>query len=673
MECLFFYLSCLPLFFLSPGRIRHPVQLPRLGFRLLRHLSPVKCPLQGSHSPLFTSVFLLAFFSSVDSSLEVFSGDSDEGIGTLNRFFPLAYLMFISFYACYFMGYNPDLISSQFVLRDRTLLCEKVDIFTRGGLAFAKISFPMAWFRAVSGVARSVVRRNIARLPHLISRVGPVPRPPARGFRTGAPLCKPESTALIPRPVPLSRLSDSFLDGTSSVYLEELQRAWEADPSSVDESWDNFFRNFVGQAATSPGISGQTIQESMRLMLLLRAYQVNGHMKAKLDPLDLERREVPEDLDLGFYGFSEADLDREFFLGVWRMAGFLSENRPVQTLREILNRLEQAYCGNIGYEYMHVPDREKCNWLRDKIEMIKPLEYSRERREVILDRLIWSTEFENFLATKWTAAKRFGLEGGETLIPGMKEMFDRAADLGVESIVIGMSHRGRLNVLGNVVRKPLRQIFSEFSGGTKPVDGEVGLYTGTGDVKYHLGTSYDRPTRGGKRIHLSLVANPSHLEAVDPVVVGKTRAKQYYSNDIDRTKNMGVLIHGDGSFAGQGVVYETLHLSALPNYTTGGTIHIVINNQVAFTTDPRSGRSSQYCTDVAKALNAPIFHVNGDDMEAVVHVCELAAEWRQTLHSDVVVDIVCYRRFGHNEIDEPSFTQPKMYQVNHSLYILVST
>ncbi|CAL9754312.1 unnamed protein product [Musa acuminata subsp. burmannicoides] len=525
----------------------------------------------------------------------------------------------------------------------------------------------MAWFRAVSGVARLAIRRNLSQAPHHIGRPRALPSPPSRGFHSAALRRKAESAAPIPRAVPLSRLTDSFLDGTSSVYLEELQRAWEADPNSVDESWDNFFRNFVGQAATSPGISGQTIQESMRLLLLVRAYQVNGHMKAKLDPLGLEEREIPEDLDLGLYGFTEADLDREFFLGVWRMAGFLSDNRPVQTLREILNRLEQAYCGNVGYEYMHIPDRDKCNWIRDKIETVKPREYSRERREVILDRLIWSTEFENFLATKWTAAKRFGLEGGETLIPGMKEMFDRAADQGVESIVIGMSHRGRLNVLGNVVRKPLRQIFSEFSSGTKPVDGEVGLYTGTGDVKYHLGTSYDRPTRGGKRIHLSLVANPSHLEAVDPLVVGKTRAKQYYSNDIDRIKNMGVLIHGDGSFAGQGVVYETLHLSALPNYTTGGTIHIVINNQVAFTTDPGSGRSSQYCTDVAKALNAPIFHVNGDDMEAVVHVCELAAEWRQTFHSDVVVDIVCYRRFGHNEIDEPSFTQPKMYQVirNH--------
>ncbi|KAL3338931.1 hypothetical protein AABB24_027835 [Solanum stoloniferum] len=520
----------------------------------------------------------------------------------------------------------------------------------------------MAWFRAGSSVAKLAIRRAVSQGGSYVPRTCIIPSQ-SRYFHTT--VVRPKAQAApVPRPVPLSKLTDSFLDGTSSVYLEELQRAWEQDPSSVDESWDNFFRNFTGLAATSPGISGQTIQESMNLLLLVRAYQVNGHLKAKLDPLDLEEREIPDVLDPVSYGFTEADLDREFFLGVWRMAGFLSENRPVQTLRAILTRLEQAYCGSIGFEYMHISDRDKCNWLRERIETPTPREYNRERREVILDRLMWSTQFENFLATKWVAAKRFGLEGCETLIPGMKEMFDRSADLGVESIVIGMPHRGRLNVLGNVVRKPLRQIFSEFTGGTKPADGAG--YVGTGDVKYHLGTSYDRPTRGGKRIHLSLVANPSHLEAVDPVVVGKTRAKQYYSNDVDRTKNMGVLLHGDGSFAGQGVVYETLHLSALPNYTTGGTIHIVVNNQVAFTTDPKAGRSSQYCTDVAKALSAPIFHVNGDDVEGVVHACELAAEWRQTFHSDVVVDIVCYRRFGHNEIDEPSFTQPKMYQVIRS-------
>ncbi|CAI9260816.1 unnamed protein product [Lactuca saligna] len=520
----------------------------------------------------------------------------------------------------------------------------------------------MAWLRAGTSVAKLAIRKTLTQGRSYASRPRLLPSR-IHHFHTTIPKSKPQSP--IPRSVPLSKLSDNFLDGTNSVYIEEMQRAWEADPTSVDESWDNFFRNFVGQASTSPGVSGQTIQESMKLLLLVRAYQFHGHMKAKLDPLDLEQRDIPGDLDPGFYGFTESDLDREFFLGVWKMSGFLSENRPVQTLRAILTRLEQAYCGSIGYEYMHIANRDHCNWLRDRIETPSPSQYNSKRREVILDRLIWSTQFENFLATKWTAAKRFGLEGGETLIPGMKEMFDRSADLGVENIVIGMSHRGRLNVLGNVVRKPLRQIFSEFSGGTKPID-EVGLYTGTGDVKYHLGTSYDRATRGGKHIHLSLVANPSHLEAVDPVVIGKTRAKQYYSNDVDRTKNMGILIHGDGSFAGQGVVYETLHLSALPNYTTGGTIHIVVNNQVAFTTDPKSGRSSQYCTDVAKALDAPIFHVNGDDVEAVVHACELAAEWRQTFHSDVVVDITCYRRFGHNEIDEPFFTQPKMYKVIRS-------
>ncbi|KAI9124562.1 hypothetical protein K1719_004484 [Acacia pycnantha] len=521
----------------------------------------------------------------------------------------------------------------------------------------------MAWFRAGSSIAKHAIRRTLSQggSSYYSTRTRVLPSQ-SRYFHTTVFKSKAQS-APVPRAVPLSRLTDSFLDGTSSVYLEELQRAWEADPNSVDESWDNFFRNFVGQAATSPGISGQTIQESMRLLLLVRAYQVNGHRKAKMDPLGLEQQGIPDELDPALYGFTEADLDREFFLGVWRMAGFLSENRPVQTLRSILTRLEQAYCGSIGYEYMHIADREKCNWLRDRIETPAPTQLNRERREVILDRLAWSTLFENFLATKWTSAKRFGLEGGETLIPGMKEMIDRAADLGVESIVMGMAHRARLNVLGNVVRKPLRQIFTEFSGQTQD---EVGLYTGTGDVKYHLGVSYDRPTRGAKRIHLSLVANPSHLEAVNPVVIGKTRAKQYYSNDVDRTKNMGVLIHGDGSFAGQGVVYETLHLSALENYTTGGTIHIVINNQVAFTTDPRSGRSSQYCTDVAKTLDAPILHVNGDDVEAVVHAFELAAEWRQAFHSDVVVDLVCYRRFGHNEIDEPSFTQPKMYKVIRS-------
>ncbi|XP_021771281.1 2-oxoglutarate dehydrogenase, mitochondrial-like [Chenopodium quinoa] len=528
----------------------------------------------------------------------------------------------------------------------------------------------MAWFRAGSSAAKFAVRKTLSYGHSYVRRTHVIP---SQNRYFHSTLLKPKAqTAPVPHPVPLSRLADSFLDGTNSVYLEELQRAWEADPSSVDESWDQFFRNFVGDAPKHPGVSGQTIQESMKLLLLVRAYQVNGHLKAKLDPLNLDHRVVPEVLSPEFYGFTEADLDREFFIGVWKLSGFLSENRPVKTLRSILDRLEQTYCGSIGYEYMHIFDREKCNWLTDRIETPMPVEYSKDRCKVMLDRLVWSTQFENFLANKWSTAKRFGLEGCEALIPGMKEMIDRSAELGVESIVMGMAHRGRLNVLGNVLRKPLHQIFSEFSIGRKPIP-EDALYVGTGDVKYHLGTSFDRPTLSGKRIHLSLVANPSHLEAVDPVVVGKTRAKQFYSNDVERTKNLGILIHGDGSFAGQGVVYETLHLSALPSYTTGGTIHIVINNQVAFTTDPKSGRSSEYCTDVAKALNAPIFHVNGDDLEAVVRVSEIAAEWRQTFHSDVVIDIVCYRRFGHNEIDEPSFTQPTMNKVIRSHHPVLET
>ncbi|KAJ8562717.1 hypothetical protein K7X08_031169 [Anisodus acutangulus] len=296
----------------------------------------------------------------------------------------------------------------------------------------------MAWFRAGSSVAKLAIRRAVSQGGSYVPRTRILPSQ-SRYFHTT--VVRPKAQAApVPRPVPLSKLTDCFLDGTSSVYLEELQRAWEQDPNSVDESWDDFFRNFAGLAATLPGISGQTIQESMNLLLLVRAYQVNGHMKAKLDPLGLEEREIPDVFDPASYGFTEADLDREFFLGVWRTAGFLSENRPVQTLRAILTRLEQAYCGSIGFEYMHISDRDKCNWLRERIETPTPREYNRERRE-------------------WVAAKRFGLEGCETLIPGMKEMFDRSADLGVESIVIGMPHRGRLNVLGNVVRKPLRQIF----------------------------------------------------------------------------------------------------------------------------------------------------------------------------------------------------------------------
>ena len=319
------------------------------------------------------------------------------------------------------------------------------------------------------------------------------------------------------------------------------------------------------------------------------------------------------------------------------------------------------YCGSIGYEYMHIPDREKCNWIRERIELIEKSDIPAQKKMHTLDRLAWSEHFESFLATKYVAAKRFGLEGAETLVPGMKAMIDHITELGAEVMVIGMPHRGRLNVLGNVVRKPLAQIFHEFGG--KPIGEDDGFTTG--DVKYHLGTSFNRPTSSGKNIHLSLMANPSHLEAVNTLVLGKVKAKQFYLDDTDRSKVVPVILHGDGAFSGQGMVFETLDISTVPEYDVGGAIHIVVNNQVAFTTDAKHVRSHSpytYCTDVAKGLNCPVFHVNGDDVEEVVKVFELAAEWRQRWKTDVIIDLVCYRKFGHNEIDEPMFTQPTMYK-----------
>ena len=413
-------------------------------------------------------------------------------------------------------------------------------------------------------------------------------------------------------------------------------------------------------------LDAQTIQESMRLMMLIRSYQISGHSIANLDPLALDEREMPISLDPSLYGFTEDDMDRDFFIGTWKMKGFLSEDRPVQTLRQILTRLKETYCGTVGYEYMHIQDREQCNWLRAKIETERKKQYSPERKQIILDRLAWGELFEGFLSNKYSAAKRFGLEGCESLVPGFKEAIDKAAEMGVEAITIGMPHRGRLNVLANVVRKPLQTIFNEFKGGPKLVDelpNTESQYTGSGDVKYHLGTSFDRPTLRGGQINLSLVANPSHLEAVNTVVTGKTRAKQFYTKDPNSDRSMAILLHGDGAFSGQGIVYETLDMSKLPEYSVGGTLHIVVNNQVAFTTDPKYSRSSAYCTDVAKGMEVPVFHVNGDDVEAVAWVMELATEWRMKWKTDAVVDIVCYRKYGHNEIDEPMFTQPLMYKV----------
>lgn len=325
---------------------------------------------------------------------------------------------------------------------------------------------------------------------------------------------------------------------------------------------------------------------------------------------------------------------------------------------EAINENETG--GSIGIQYIHIPNRDECDWIRERIEIPTPWTYSVDEKRMILDRLIWSDSFERFIASKYPNEKRFGLEGGESLIPGMKALIDRSVDLGVNSIVIGMPHRGRLNVLANVIRKPSEAILAEFAPSTDPNE------EAASDVKYHLGANYVRPTPSGKRVSLSLVANPSHLEAEDGVVLGKIKALQHFDGGADKEaamkSAMGVLLHGDAAFAGQGIVYETMGFHDLPNYGTGGTIHLIVNNQIGFTTDPAQGRSTPYPSDIAKSIDAPVFHVNGDDAEAVTFVCQLAADWRAKFHKDVVVDIVCYRRHGHNEADQPSFTQPKMYE-----------
>ena len=420
----------------------------------------------------------------------------------------------------------------------------------------------------------------------------------------------------------------------------------------------------VPSLGTTAGVGqGSDVTNHLKVQLLVRAYQSRGHHKARLDPLGI-RNEAhkfaasdPKELNIDAYQFSDADMEEEFELGPGILPRFKTEQRHKMKLKEIIDACETIYCGGYGIEFVHIPDRAQCDWLRERIEIPNPYKYSVDEKRRILDRLIWSSSFESFLATKYPNDKRFGLEGGETLIPGMKALIDRSVDYGVKDIVIGMPHRGRLNVLSNVVRKPNESIFSEFGGSQEPSD------EGSGDVKYHLGMNFERPTPSGRRVQLSLVANPSHLEAEDPVVLGKTRAILHYNNDEkDATTAMGVLLHGDAAFAGQGIVYETMGFYALPAYHTGGTIHLVVNNQIGFTTDPRFARSTPYCSDIAKAIDAPVFHVNGDDTEAVNFVCQLAADWRAEFKKDVVVDIVCYRKQGHNETDQPSFTQPLMYK-----------
>jgi 2-oxoglutarate dehydrogenase E1 component len=406
----------------------------------------------------------------------------------------------------------------------------------------------------------------------------------------------------------------------------------------------------AAQTTSDPEAIRRAADDSIRAMMLIRTYRVRGHLAARLDPLGLSRMDVPPDLTPAYHGFSNADLDRQIWIG-----GTLGYETA--TVRQMLDVLQDTYCSHIGFEYMHISDVEERRFIQDRIESAEDtVQFTPEGKQSILAKVIQAEQWEKFLARKYVGTKRFGLDGGESAVPALEAVIKYGGLDGVEEIDIGMSHRGRLNVLTNVMGKPFRALFSEFAGGaTNPAD--VG---GSGDVKYHLGTSSDREFDGIK-VHLSLLPNPSHLEAVDPVVLGKVRAVQTIKEDKHGKTVLPILLHGDAAFAGQGIVWECLSFSGLPGYGTGGTIHFIINNQVGFTTSPQFGRSSPYPSDVAKGVQAPILHVNGDDPEAVTFCCKMATEFRQTFRRDIVIDMWCYRRFGHNEGDEPSFTQPEMY------------
>jgi 2-oxoglutarate dehydrogenase E1 component len=487
-----------------------------------------------------------------------------------------------------------------------------------------------------------------------------------------------------------AQIDFSLLSGANATFIAEMNRAWRADPKSVDQNWNAYFQAFgdlaeagddieagpswgrdqsrvVGavdpdasiKAVAKGHVTGRMINaadmraatlDSLRAVMLIRAYRIRGHLIANLDPLALEDMSLHPELDPKSYGFGDDDWDRPIFID--HVLGL-----ETATLTEIIERLRQTYCGTIGVEFMHIQDPAQKAWIQERIEAIgNHTDFTVKGKMAIYERLVDAEEFERYLHKKYTGTKRFGMDGAEAVIPALEQILKRGSQLDLREAVIGMAHRGRLNVLHNVLQKPFRAIISEFLGNpANPEDAG-----GSGDVKYHMGASADRDFDDAG-VHLSLAPNPSHLEIVDPVVVGRVRAKQQQLDDHDRTQVLGILLHGDAAFAGQGVVAETFAFSALRGYRTGGTIHIIINNQIGFTTSPSFSRSSPYPTDVAKMVMAPIFHVNGDDPEAVVHVARIATEFRQAFGTDVVIDMFCYRRFGHNEGDEPAFTQPLMY------------
>jgi len=431
--------------------------------------------------------------------------------------------------------------------------------------------------------------------------------------------------------------------------LDEINLGLDPTQATIEK-----VRKAAGERAAAAGASPDEIrrasEDAIRAMMLIRTYRVRGHLAADLDPLGVTRAEIPADLTPEYHGFTQADLDRP----IW-ICGVLGFEQA--TVREIVRVLQETYCGHIGFEYMHINEVEERRFIQERIEGAdETVQFTPEGKQSILTKVIHAEQWEKFLARKYVGTKRFGLDGGEGAVPALEAVIKYGGQLGVTEINVGMAHRGRLNVLTNVMGKPAKAIFHEFAGGaTNPAD--VG---GSGDVKYHLGTSSDREFDGNK-VHLSLLPNPSHLEAVDPVVLGKARASQTIKGDLEGDTVLPILLHGDAAFAAQGVVWECLSFSGLPGYGTGGTIHFIINNQVGFTTSPQFGRSSPYPSDVAKGIQAPILHVNGDDPEAVTFCCKLAIEFRQEFNRDIVIDMWCYRRFGHNEGDEPSFTQPLMY------------
>src|SRR5215210_1568058 len=499
----------------------------------------------------------------------------------------------------------------------------------------------------------------------------------------------------------------AFLYGANATYIEELYARYAKDPNSVDAEWKAFFgalkdddrivaKNAEGASwsrsnwpiaangelvaaldgnwgaieaalggkikakAQTKGVEisqGEVLRatrDSVRALMLIRAYRVRGHLHANLDPLGLAVRGDHEELHPSHYGFTDVDFDRPIFLD--HVLGL-----EFGTIREIVALLERTYCQTLGVEFMHISDPVEKVWIQERIEGAdKEITFTPEGKRAILNKLVEADGCEEFLDLKYTGTKRVGLDGAESLIPALEQIIKRGGNLGVKEIVLGMAHRGRLNVLTQVMAKPHRALFHEFKGGSFAPD-EV---EGSGDVKYHLGASSDR-SFDGNSVHLSLTANPSHLEIVDPVVLGKVRAKQDQYGDPPerRISAMPLLIHGDAAFAGQGVVAECFGLSGLKGHRTGGSVHFIVNNQIGFTTSPHFSRSSPYPSDVAKMVEAPIFHVNGDDPEAVVFAAKVAAEYRQRFQKPVVIDMFCYRRFGHNEGDEPAFTQPKMYKI----------